>query len=389
MYIHARTSLRNKSALDPATNFLRASGEAFAAVVGGCDSLHVGAYDEVVRVPDAFSRRVARNTHIILRDECGLNRVIDPAGGAGVVESLTDSIGREAWTLFQEIEAAGGMEEALRAGIPQDRIAATADRRREKLARRRELLIGVNAYPNAVETPLEPRPVDYTALHEKRSREIAEFRVGSDSPQHSRVMEQLAILLASDSDGLLANTIEALEGGASLGEIGRTIRPYGETSPSVSAVSQERLARPYEMLREAARVYAREHGHPPRILQANYGASRSYRARADWTASFFQAGGFEVLADRDFETSSEIVAALHECNATITVLVSTDDRYKDATVPLAEEIKHAHPDVHLMLAGDPRDREPEYRSAGVDAFVHLRVNHYEMNRSLLQKIGAL
>jgi hypothetical protein len=98
---------------------LRATVEAFAGVLGGCDSMQVGAFDEVVRPPDDFSRRIARNTQLVLQKECALNHVVDPAGGSWYVESATAEIATRAWTLFQEVEKLGGMEAALRAGVPQ------------------------------------------------------------------------------------------------------------------------------------------------------------------------------------------------------------------------------------------------------------------------------
>ncbi len=104
MSLHARTSTWNQTVYDPHVNLLRATTEAFSSAVGGCDSLHISPFDELLRVPDEFSRRIARNTHIVLREESQITRTVDPAGGSWYVETLTDSIGRKAWALFQDIE---------------------------------------------------------------------------------------------------------------------------------------------------------------------------------------------------------------------------------------------------------------------------------------------
>lgn len=109
VHIHASTSKWNKTAYDAHTNMLRVTAESFAAVVGGVDSLHIGPYDEISGHTDDFSRRIARNVHIILREECGLDHVIDPAGGSTYIEWLTDQIAAKSWGIFQAVESQGGM----------------------------------------------------------------------------------------------------------------------------------------------------------------------------------------------------------------------------------------------------------------------------------------
>lgn len=119
--LHGRTSAWTKTRADAYNNMLRATAEAFAGVMGGCDSLHVSPFDEAIGLPDEFSRRIARNVQIILQQECNFYRLVDPAGGSAAVETLTDEIAREAWALFQRIEAQGGMAAALAAGFPRPR----------------------------------------------------------------------------------------------------------------------------------------------------------------------------------------------------------------------------------------------------------------------------
>jgi methylmalonyl-CoA mutase len=157
MRIHARTSLWNKSSLDLHTNLLRATTEAAAAVLGGCDSLYVGAFDEVLRKPDDFSHRIARNIQIILRDECNFNGVIDPAGGSYYVETLTQQLAAASWKIFQGVEKHGGILASLESGWVHEHVKAVADQKIAALAFRRTSLIGVNVYANANEKPLAGR----------------------------------------------------------------------------------------------------------------------------------------------------------------------------------------------------------------------------------------
>jgi methylmalonyl-CoA mutase len=142
MVIHARTARWEQSSLDPHTNMLRSTAAAYAAVLGGCDSLTVSPYDEVFREPDEFSRRIARNTQTILREECRADAVADPAGGSWFVENLTREIAEAAWREFQ--------------GAVAGDTAVSARAQRESVSQRRRVLVGVNQYANPAETPAAP-----------------------------------------------------------------------------------------------------------------------------------------------------------------------------------------------------------------------------------------
>lgn len=140
MVIHARASRWQQSSLDPHTNMLRSTVSAYAAVLGGCDSLSVSPFDEVFREPDEFSRRIALNTQLILREECRADVVADPAGGSWFVENLTREIAEAAWAEFQKSEKAA--------------VDASAKSQRDALSKRRRIMVGVNQYANPSEKPL-------------------------------------------------------------------------------------------------------------------------------------------------------------------------------------------------------------------------------------------
>ncbi len=168
--MHVRTSFWNKTGYDPHNNLLRATVEAFASVLGGCDSLEVGAFDEAFRQPDDFSLRLARNTQLILLKECNLTQVIDPAGGSWSVETITAELAGRAWKLFQEIEKLGGMSVALSAGVSQAAVAATAREKINAVSRRRDSIIGVNQYAD-----LGTELFEVTATRTKSTIQIASF----------------------------------------------------------------------------------------------------------------------------------------------------------------------------------------------------------------------
>ncbi|WP_405579650.1 methylmalonyl-CoA mutase family protein [Streptomyces sp. NBC_01190] len=155
---HVVTSPVMMSRRDPWVNMLRTTVAALAAGVGGADAVTVLPFDHALGLPDAFARRIARNTSTILIEESNLSRVIDPAGGSWYVERLTDELAHAAWGFFQEIERAGGQAAALRGGMVAERLSATWSVRSARLAKRSEPITGVSEFPDPAETPVVRRP---------------------------------------------------------------------------------------------------------------------------------------------------------------------------------------------------------------------------------------
>jgi len=319
VFIHAATSRWNKTKYDAHTNMLRVTSEAFAAVVAGADALHIGPYDEISGTTTPFSRRIARNLHTILREECGLDRVIDPAGGSSYIEWLTDQLAAKAWDEFQSIEAAGGLLAAVSSGTLPEAVARVRMQKLANIRTRRDRIVGANMYPDLKGGKLDMLPCS---------------TVSTPFPPH-------------------------------------------------------RAAEEFEAQRDACAAFAERTGSPPAILQLNIGPSRNYRLRADWTTAFFQAAGFAVDGARDFPTLDDAVSAVAKSPARIAVIVSDDASYPECAVPLATAVKAATPDVTLLLAGAPGENETAWRNAGIDDFVHVRSNNYELNQQLLKVAGVL
>ena len=156
--VHARAGERNKTRRDPHVNMLRATSEALAAAIAGIDSLTLAPFDAPLRKSDAFSRRIARNLQLILGEELGLTRLIDPAGGAWHIERMTDQLARAAWRQFQAIEARGGMTACLQAGHIQREIEAVAKQRLRDVENGDSILVGSNRYADPDEAPPAPLP---------------------------------------------------------------------------------------------------------------------------------------------------------------------------------------------------------------------------------------
>jgi methylmalonyl-CoA mutase len=240
--LHLRTSLWNKTKRDPHNNILRTTVEAFAGVLGGCDSLQVGAFDEVAQTPDDFSRRLARNTQLILQKECQLTHVIDPAGGSWFVETLTSDLCDRAWALFQEVEKLGGMAAALRVGFPQNAVAATAAERIKAVEEGRDVVVGVNQYVNAKAAPTAAAVPEGALFHQKRARQIAEYRTSLEDEESSLVLKKLSNIANARQSALFNDCVEAAAAGATIGEIVRASRLYDDSCVPIAPVCLTRAA---------------------------------------------------------------------------------------------------------------------------------------------------
>jgi methylmalonyl-CoA mutase len=383
IHIHARTGLWNKTVFDPYVNMLRTTTEAFSAVVGGCDSLHVGHFDEIMRESDTFSRRIARNTHAILAEECDMRRVIDPAGGSWAVESLTDQMAAEAWKKFQEIEADGGILAVLKSGKLQEAVESVRQEKIKNIQRRKDVIVGTNSYPNAAEELLKPHAIDYKAAAAESCSALAEWKSARDA---DAVKTGLAAALEAEGAAAVDALVKAAAAGATLSEL-QLAAGWGTASGTSKPLTLQRAAGEFEQLRIAAAGLA-QGGQPPLVHQLNMGPSRRYRIRADWTSAFFQVGGFTVLNDVDFEGVDDAVKALAKSGAKAAIITSDDETYASTVTIMAKAIKEANAGVKVLVAGAPGDNEEEWRAAGVDDFVNIRVNNYQFNRSLLESMGA-
>lgn len=387
--MHARTGLYNKTQKDPYVNMLRTTTEALSGMIGGVDSLCVGNFDEVTREPDAFSRRISRNTQIILQEECELTSVVDPAGGSWAIEWLTNEISQKSWTFFQEIEAHGGMTDALTGGFITEKITTTDASRRQQLNQRRSSLIGTNIYPNLEEEPLEPRAPDYAEIRELRAREITDRRTATDEDTDTKVMAALGKVLESSRENAVETLVEALIDGASIGEVTRTIRASATPTEAIPPLTSVRLAQGYEDLRAASQKFAERTGNAPKIFLTNLGPLRRHKPRADFTQGFFAAGGFDVISPAGFDNPKDAVAALNESGAGITVVCGADQDYEEKFAEFAEAIKAAIPEMQVVLAGFPGENEAAFRAAGMDDYIFVKSNNYETNRRYLEGLGVL
>ncbi len=308
-FITAETAWRMMTKRDPHGNIVRTTIAALAAALGGADAVTVLPYTAAFGIPDAFARRIARNTQTILIEESNLHRVADSAAGSGAIEALTDALCANAWTLFREIERAGGAAEVLKAGLIQREVAKVRAMREANVARRKEPLIGTSDFPD----------------------------------------------LAEETAGVL----QTAEAPAPIGTTGQTIEPL----PRI------RLAEPFERLRDASDVYFAKRGARPKVFLACLGRPVDFNARAGFAKSLFELGGIEAMVHEGAQTRDDMLKAFKASGAALACLCSSDKVYERDAADAARALVQAGAS-HVYLVGKPGDNGQALETAGIGTFLY-------------------
>ncbi|MBP3723281.1 MAG: acyl-CoA mutase large subunit family protein [Selenomonadaceae bacterium] len=383
MHIHAKPALFFKTVYDPYVNMLRNTTEIFSGVVGGLDSFESSPFDEPIRKGDEFSRRIARNVQIILQEEFGLLQPIDPAGGSWAVETLTKQMKEKIWEEFQAIESKGGIVEALKAGYPQDAIAKVLEDRFKAAELRKDRIVGNNMYPNMTEKLLDSREEDINEVKKERIAEVDAFLAKID------VSAKDGKLAALKSDVSIDKAIEAAEAGATIEEIANAANG-DSASEEVKAIAPHRWSERFEALRKITENYRDTKGDNVKIFLANMGPIPQHKARADFTTGFLQVGAFEVLTNNGFETVDDAAKAAKESGADAVVICSTDATYPEIVPALAPKLHDALPNATVFLAGAaPKELSDTYKNAGIDEYISVRANCYQILQLLQKKKGMI
>ena len=272
---HCQTSGWSLAAQDVYSNVARTMIEAMAATQGQTQSLHTNALDEALALPTDFSARIARNTQILLQQEAGATRIVDPWGGSYYVERLTYELARKAWGHIEEVEALGGMAKAIEAGIPKLRIEEAAAKTQARIDSGHQSVIGVNKYQPAEDTPVEVLKIDNSAVRQMQLDKLKRLKSERDPAALKEALAALTRAADRGNGNLLALAIDAARAKATVGEISSALEQvYGRHRAEIKAITG---------------VYKREVGKNDRRgrtgAQGGRGASRPPRAdaRACWS----------------------------------------------------------------------------------------------------------
>lgn len=377
--VHARTSRRTQTKLDPHVNMLRVTTQAMSAVMGGVDSLHISPFDELDSLPDEFSRRIARNVQLVLSHESHFDQVTDPAGGSWYVEKLTAELAEKTWEIFQGIEADGGIIECMKSGWVQQQVEASAEARRSRLATRREVLVGTNQYPNAQEPVRQVRTVDHESLKTQRTAAMNRQRTSGDQEQHMLVLGRLEKIMDASSDDLLPLLTDAAAYGATLGELTGILRHDTDPDCSVNQIPLRRDAEPFEKLRHAVNGLAGGNN----VFVMCLGDVAGYMPRLDFTRGFFQVGGFNTLEDDFFTKADAAVAAGQKSGAPVIVLVGVDKTYDELGAEVVRGLKSLSPPPTVVMAGgSPQQHD------GINFPINARSNILDVLGKLAESLGV-
>lgn len=324
MFIHAQNSSWNLSIYDAHVNMLRTTTATMSAILGGVDSFRVLPFDSVYGASTEFAERIARNQQLVLKEESYLDKVADPAAGSYYIENLTNMLAEEAWKLFLEIDEEGGFLTALKKGIIQKKINASADKRRQAIATRRETLLGINQYPDLT----------------------------------GKIDRELLVSVFQPDD--------------------RT-----DKQAEIETIKTCRGAQQFELLRYTTDQYSKTHKRPT-VWLLPFGNQAMRSARANFASNFFACAGFEIVNNPGFETVEQGIEAARESGAEIVVLCSSDDEYATNALTIFNALKKTN---EVVLAGYPTNLVDTLKTAGMEYFIHVRSNVLETLQQFQQRLG--
>ena len=293
--VHACVSSRVLARRDPWVNMLRGTGALWSALLGGADVVTPAAWDEAIGEPDATTRRIARNEALVLLEGSHLARPQDPAFGSYAIERLTEDLGEAAWALLRSFEAEGGVRAAVEHGTVQAKVRASADARHEAIAKRKEPIVGVSEFPNAITVLLVVAVnLDEAAVVRRDVRDRKSATSLADIAASSRRMRASAPPPAFGKSSAFPELVALAARGATVAEIGRALTRRGE-GPAVERIRPLRDAAPRERPRDRVDGLAPGRGRAPTVTLVTLGPAKEHRVRAGYAANAFAAAGFRTV----------------------------------------------------------------------------------------------
>jgi len=370
---HCQTSGVSLTEQDPYNNIVRTAYEALAAVLGGTQSLHTNSFDEAIALPTDFSARIARNTQLVLAEETRIPGVVDPLGGSYYLEALTASLAGEAWKLIEEVEALGGMTQAVESGMPKLRIEESAARRQASIDRGETTIVGVNKYRLPDEEAVDVRDIDNSAVRASQIERLRRVRASRDESRCSAALDALTEGAAGEAN-LLALAVEATRARATVGEISealeRVFSRHRAVIRSISGVygSAYEGDEDWKRVHEEVERFAASEGRRPRLLVAKLGQDGHDRG-AKVIATAFADLGFDVDIGPLFQTPDEVARDAAENDVHVVGVSSQAGGHRTLVPQLIGELeRRGARDVVVVCGGViPAGEHEELRAAGVAA----------------------
>ncbi len=348
--IHAVTSPRSLTTRDPWVNMLRATVGTFAAAIGGADFITTLPFDSAIGQPGDLGRRMAVNSHRVLREESHLGHVLDPAGGSWYIERLTEELANAAWRSFQDIERHGGMRQSLADGMIASAVDEAARAGRQATATRKAPITGISTWPNLAEQKLTPPVVKIEPLLERVMSQ------GAGCPDEHPALATLAGVSRAAEGGprpgvVFEAAVAAAEAGATLHQLNHNLRTDSKPS-TMTPLPCSRDAEPFEDLRDASDSRLAATGQRPRAFLANLGSVADYTARTTFAKNVLEAGGIETIASSGLDSADAAVAAFVGSGCAAVCLCSSDERYEALAADIVPALRAKGAKL-VLLAGRP------------------------------------
>ncbi len=370
---HCQTSGVSLTSQDPYNNIVRTTIEAMAAVLGGTQSLHTNSFDEALALPTPFSAEIARSTQLVLREESGLTKVVDPLAGSYYIESLTGSIIKEARKLIEEVEELGGMTRAVQAGVPKLRIEESAAIRQARIEKKEEIVVGVNDYFSSKEQDVDILSIDNQDVRNQQIKKLKAIKESRDEMTCQKTLENIESV-AKNGGNLLQVAIDAARARATVGEISQAMENifgrHQAISQSISGVYRKEYEGEEEFMNVENKVeeFTKANGRRPRILVAKLGQDGHDRG-AKVIATAFADMGFDVDIGPLFQTPEEAARQAIENDVHILGVSTQAAAHKTLVPMLIERLRQDNAEHILVVCGGiiPDNDVPELESMGVGA----------------------
>jgi methylmalonyl-CoA mutase len=390
---HCQTSGVSLQEQDPYNNVIRTTIEAMAATLGGTQSLHTNALDEAIALPTDFSARIARNTQIVLAEESGITKVVDPLGGSYYVEALTAELVDQAWKIIGAVDALGGMTKAVASGMPKRLIEEAAAARQARVDKGEDVIVGVNKYRLGTEEHLDTLDIDNDAVRQGQIARLAKMRSSRDE---AACLAALTALTngAKDGGNLLALAIDAARARASLGEISDAMEAvfgrYGTTPTPVSGIygSAYEFDKRWAQVVEGVQAVERRLGRKPKLLVAKMGQDGHDRG-ANVISSAFGDMGFDIVSGPLFQTPEETVVLALESSVDVVGASSLAAGHKTLIPELIKGLREAgRSDIKVIAGGVIPPQDYDFlRDAGVQGIYGPGSNVVECAADVLRMLG--
>ncbi len=391
---HCQTSGVSLQEQDPYNNVIRTAYEAMSAVLGGTQSLHTNALDEAIALPTEFSARIARNTQLILQEETGVTKTVDPLAGSYYVESLTNDLIEKAWAIIEEVEEMGGMTKAVATGQPKLRIEESAAKRQAMIDRAEEVIVGVNKYRKDHEDPIDILEIDNDKVREAQVARLNAMRDSRDAAACAAALDELR-RRAREGGNLLEAAVEAARARASVGEISMAMEDeFGRHRAEVKTLAGVYGAayegdEGFAQIQTDVETFAEEEGRRPRMLVVKMGQDGHDRG-AKVIATAFADIGFDVDVGPLFQTPEEAAQDAIDNDVHVVGISSQAAGHKTLAPKLIEALKaEGAGDIIVICGGVIPQQDYDYlQKAGVKAIFGPGTNIPAAARDILDLIRA-